>query len=226
MPATTQQKIDLGSRVHDLLLQPQCQMIDFDFAFSHGYGYNRHKVDGFGFAHVALCLTTPLGSGRGLSVDVRRLRAGVGAQYDDASNVLVFPSVHFGQTQQERRDVIHECTHALRDALGAKSRINGAAGVPLGRTRGVEEEAEAYIAGQLFLAYDAMKMGWTIEQPTDPVYAAAQVIAEKLFDQPGALVGVGDHAELRKAILANPTYDFMHKNPNFRYSPGANGIRL
>jgi hypothetical protein len=200
-------------------------MINFDFAFSHGYGYNRHKVDGFGFAHVALLLTTPLGSGRGISVDVRTLPPDVDAQYDYGSNTLIFPSVHFGQTQMERRTVVHECVHAMRDALGAKSRINGAAAVPLGRTRGVEEEAEAYVAGQLFLAYDAMKMGWTYEQSTDPVFAAAGAIADKLFNFPGALVGVGDHAELRKAILADKTYEFMHKNSDFRYSPGSNGIR-
>jgi hypothetical protein len=227
MAMTAQQKTAMRSLIHDLLLSPPVQKIDFDFAFRHGYGYNRHKVDGFGFAHVALLLTTPLGSGRGISVDSRKLKKTTGAEYSDAENLLIFPSPVFGLTQYERRTVVHECTHALRDALGTKSRINGAAAVPLGRTRGVEEEAEAFIAAQLFLMNDAAHNGWTYEQETDPIFAAAQAIAEKLFaGPPGQLVGVGDHAELRKAILASPTYDFMHKNPNYRYSPGANGIRF
>jgi hypothetical protein len=132
----------------------------------------------------------------------------------------------FSDRHNERRDVVHECTHALRDALATKSRINGAAAVPLGRTRGVEEEAEAYIAAQLFLMNDAAWAGWTYAQETDSVFAAAQAIAEKLFaGPPGQLVGVGDHAELRKAILADKTNDSMHKNMDFRYSPGPNGIK-
>jgi hypothetical protein len=211
--------------IYDLLLSPPVQKIDFDFAFGHGVGYNTHKVDGWGFARVALMLTTPLGSGRGISVDSRQLPPEVGAQYSDANNRITLPRPVFGLTQYERRDLIHECTHALRDALGAKSRINGAAAVPLGRTRGVEEEAEAYIAAQLFLMHDAAHNGWSYVQETDPIYVAAQAIAEKLFaGPPGQLVGVGDHAGLRKAILASPTYDFMHNNPDYRYSPGANGI--
>jgi hypothetical protein len=226
MAMTVEQKKAMRGLIHDLLLSPPVQRIDFDFAFSHGYGYNRHKVDGWGFAHVALLLTTPLGSGRGISVDSRALGPDVGAEYSDADNRLIFPRPVFGSTQYERRDVIHECTHALRDALGAKSRIDGAAAVPLGRTRGVEEEAEAYIAAQLFLINDAATNNWSYKQETDPIFAAADVIAGKLFSgPPGQLVGVGDHAELRKAILADKTYNFMHKSMDFRYSPGANGIR-
>jgi hypothetical protein len=99
--------------------------------------------------------------------------------------------------------------------------------VPLGRTRGVEEEAEAYIAAQLFLINDAAANNWSYKQETDPIYAAADVIAGKLFSgPPGQVVGVGDHAELRKAILASKTYAVMHKNMDFRYSPPPNGIRL
>ena len=226
MSATPQQKAALRGFIHDLLLDPAVQKIDFDFAFSHGYGYNRHKVDGWGYSHVALALTTPLGSGRGITVDVRQLKPDVGAEYSDTENCLIFPSASYGLIQYERRTIVHECTHALRDALGRSSRINGAAAVPLGRTRGVEEEAEAYIAAQLFLMHDAVENSWNYAQETDPIFAAAQAIAERLFGKPGQLVGVGDHADLRKAILASSTYEFMHKNPNYRYSPGANGVKL
>jgi hypothetical protein len=62
--------------------------------------------------------------------------------------------------------------------------------------------------------------------PSDPVFAAAQAIAMNIADTPGALVGVGDHAALRQAILASPTYDFMHKNMDFVYSSKPNGIKL
>jgi len=225
---TASQKAHLRSLIHELLLSPECQKIDFDFAFSHGYGYNRHKVDGWGYAHIALCLETPLNSGRGVSVRVQDETAeGVGASYDYGQNFIEVPAAVFGHTPIERRTLVHECTHALRDAHGMKSRINGAAGVPLGRTRGVEEEAEAFIAGALYLIYEGRAGGFTLATPTAPVFAAAQAIALKIADTPGALVGVGDHADLRKAILANKTYDkFMHGNMDFVYAPGPNGIKL
>jgi hypothetical protein len=227
-PVTAQQKTHLRNLIHDVLMSPECQKIDFDFAFSHGYGYNRHKVDGWGFAHVALCLKTPLNSRRGVSVDVRdQTGQGIGASYDYGSNLLEVPSVAFGHTAAQRSSLVHECTHALRDAHGLKSRMNGFAGVPLGRTRGVEEEAEAYIAGALYIVYEARAGGFTLLTPSEPIFAAAQAIALTIADTPGALVGVGDHAALRKAILANPTYKrIMHGNMDFVYTPGPNGIRL
>jgi hypothetical protein len=99
MPMTVEQKKAMRGLIHDLLLSPPVQKIDFDFAFSHGYGFNRHKVDGFGFAHVALLLTTPLGSGRGISVDSRTLGPDVAAEYSYAENLLIFPRPVFGSTQ-------------------------------------------------------------------------------------------------------------------------------
>src|SRR5262249_26012653 len=130
-------------------------------------------------------------------------------------------------TPIERRTLVHECTHALRDAHGMKSRLNGAAGVALGRTRGVEEEAEAFIAGALYLIYEANAGGFTMKTPSAPVFAAAHAVAMKIADTPGALVGVGDHADLRKAILATPKYEeIMHGDMDFVYTPGPNGIKL
>lgn len=226
-PATAQQKAHLRNVIHDVLLSPEVQKIDFDFAFSHGYGFNRHKVDGWGFAHIAVCLKTPLNSGRGISVDVKDQSAqGMGASYDDVLNRITVPSVAFGHSTGERIVLVHECTHALRDALGRKSRINGAAAVPLGRSRGVEEEAEAYIAGALYLMYEAKASGLELKTPTSPIRAAAHAIADKIADTPGALVGVGDHADLRKAILATKTYEFMHNNMEYHYPAGFEGIRL
>lgn len=224
---TDLQKSQLRNMIRTLLLSAEVQKIDFDFAFSHGYGYNRHKVDGWGFAHVALCLSTPLNSGRGISVAVKDQSAqNFGASYDDAPNRITVPSATYGHATGERAVLVHECTHALRDALGAKSRINGAAAVPLGRTRGVEEEAEAYVAGALYLAYEAKASGRALATPASPILAAAKSIADKIADKPGALVGVGDHADLRKAILASPTYGFMHNNMNYFYPSGFEGIRL
>lgn len=228
-PVTNLQKTHLRNLIRNLLMSPEVQQIDFDFAFSysHGVGYNRHKVDGWGFAHIALCMGTPLNSGRGISVAVKDQSAqGVGASYNDVPNRITVPSVTFGHATGDRAVLVHECTHALRDALGAKSRINGAAAVPLGRTRGAEEEAEAYIAGALYLVYESRAAGLPLATPASPIRAAAHAIADKIADTPGALVGVGDHADLRKAILASPTYDFMHKNMDYYYPSGFEGIRL
>lgn len=228
-PVTALQKTHLRHLIYNLLMSPQVQRTDFDFAFSysHGVGYNRHKVDGWGYAHVALCLKTPLNSGRGISVDVKDQTAkGIGASYDYLLDLIEVPSVSFGHAINDRRSLVHECTHALRDAHGRRSRINGFAAVPLGRTRGVEEEAEAYIAAALYLIYEANAGGHALKPITEPAFAAAHAIASAIADKPGALVGVGDHAELRKAILSNPTYNFMHKNMDYYYSPSPNGIKL
>jgi hypothetical protein len=60
----------------------------------------------------------------------------------------------------------------------------------------------------------------------DPLFGAAFDVALKIWETPGLLVGIGDHAELRKAILADPTYDYMKKNMGYVYSIPNNGIPL
>jgi len=218
--ATDVQETHLRSLIRELLLSSECQKIDFDFAFSHGYGFDRHKVNGSGFAFVARCLDTPLHSGRGISVAVGRPpRTQEGEQqraaYSYRQNRITVPSWIYGHRLQERCLLVHECTHAIRDSLGVRS--------PLGRTRAVEEEAEAYIAGALYLIYETNASGWT-PAPTLPIWVAALAVARKIADKPGALVDVGEHADLRKAILADPMYAEMHNNVDYYYTPAPDGL--
>jgi hypothetical protein len=218
---TDAQKAHLRSLIRELLLSSECQKIDFDFAFSHGYGFNRHKVDGNGFAFVARCLATPLHSGRGISVGLnaeRRRQANDvhRATYSYQRNHITVPSLAYGHKLQERCLLVHECTHALRDSLGVRS--------DLGRTRAVEEEAEAYIAGALYLIYETNASGWT-PAPTQPTWVAALAVARKIADKPGALVDVGEHADLRKVILADPMYKDMRNNMDYYYTPAPDGLR-
>jgi hypothetical protein len=221
MAATAAQLTELRNRVRDVVLSPSCQKIDFDYAFSHGYGFDRCKINSSAFYYIALALNSKPVNGRGITIRVQQLPEHVGADYNSGNNVLRFPSIHFGQTTFERGMIVHECVHAQRDALGNKH---------LGRTRGVEEEASAYVAEVLFLIYETTANGLTADKATvvgdDPVLGAAFDIATQIADKPGALVGVGDAHELRKAILADKTYKFMRKNVNYVYPTPNNGISL
>jgi hypothetical protein len=222
MAATAAQLAELRNRVRDVVLSPSCQKIDFDYAFSQGYGYNRCRINSSAFYYIALALNSKPANGRGITIRVEHLPEHVGADYNSATNVMRFPSIHFGQTTFERGLIVHECVHAQRDALGNKH---------LGRTRGVEEEASAYVAEVLFLIYETTANGLTPNKTTvvgdnDPVLGAAFDIATQIADTPGALVGVGDAHVLRQAILADKTYKFMRKNVNYVYATPNNGIRL
>jgi len=231
MAATAQQLAGLRALVRRTLLSPACQKISFDFAYSHGYGYNRNRIDGWALSHIAMALDVRPADGRGIRIGVARItKPGQDASYSSVNNALHFPSAAYGATMEERALIVHECVHAYRDALGMKSRINGAAANALGRTRGVQEEAEAYIAQMLYSLYESTPTGGTPDRAalagSDSLFDAAFDIAVKVWQTPGALVGVGDHAELRKAILADKGYDFMHGNQNYVYDQPNNGIRL
>lgn len=138
MSPTASDLADPRARVREILLSAPCRKIDFDFCFSHGYGQNRCKIDGFALSHVALALGPKPIAGRGIRIEVGPVKPVVGGTYDPATNVMRCVSIFTGLTDGERALIVDESVHSCRE--GAKSHINGAAGVPFGRTCAVEDE--------------------------------------------------------------------------------------
>jgi hypothetical protein len=218
MADTAYDRAALRRRIRDILLSAPCQKIDFYYPYGHGFGINRFKIDGWALSFVALALDSPTTGGRGIRIEVTRIGGGAMARYVPEENLLRFPFVGFGQWAPERNGVVHECVHALRDALATTSRINGAAAVPLGRTRTVDDEAAAYIAAALFTIYEATPDGGTPQQPSwigaaKGQYIKAHAIAAKIWKTPGATIDADDAAELRQAIMARPLYRDLKRNP-------------
>jgi hypothetical protein len=205
-------------RIQDILLSAPCQKVDFYYPYAQGRGVNRCRIDGWALSFVALALETKPGGGRGITIVVRPISDGAMAKYTPEGNILRVPTVDFGTWPPERNSIVHECVHALRDALGAQSRIDGAAAVPLDRTRTVDDEAAAYIAAALFTVHESTTEDGTPQQPSwigpsKGQYIKAHEIAAKLWATPGATVDADDAAELRRAILARPLYARLRREP-------------
>src|SRR5262249_21293560 len=130
-------------------------------------------------------------AGRGMTIRLGQVPPNADATYDPATNTFDFPSASYGTSPFQRGAILHECTHALRDALGARIRTSPNPKDPKLTTRALSEEAAAFLAGALFQIYDTTPPGGTPATPSwaqgTDVFAVAHTLAVKLVEQQGVL---------------------------------------
>lgn len=216
----------LRARMRDILLSPAAQKINF-----HLEGFH---VDGSGFAKVARLLSVKPRCGHGFFIRVRHhLPKGVGAKYMPLINTFVFPMSIYGQAPFQRRLILHECVHALRDSQARKALA-------------LYDEAAAYLADALFYVHDTTPKGASgvtqdLAKTSGPFGVAhriaqgiveeghmesiAKLVAEgKMTGKDGYVVDLHDIDELLGAIREDPAYKFIKTFPGWKYLN--NGVSL
>jgi hypothetical protein len=199
----------LRARTQQLLMSPASQNIDFYWGGNH--------VSGSTFVYIAVALASRPNTRRGISFVVRPQPPNVGASYQPANNTVEFPTIGFGLSDPwEKMSIIHEMTHAVIDEIS-----------PGRRTRAVHDELCAYTAGALFNIYSAGNPHagpYPFTPAPDSVYSAAHGVAMSIQDSRGFAISPVVANPLRQAILASPTYTYLHAHPNYSYSN--NGVSL
>ena len=199
----------LRDRTGALLLSPACQKVDFYWGGNH--------ITGGGFAFVALATASRPQGRHGISFVVRPQRAHVGASYDPASNTVSFPTVSFGASDPwEKQSIVHEMTHAMIDEMSHGK-----------HTRAVDDELCAFVAAGLFNIYSAANphLGpFPYAAPAGSIFATAHGVAMSVQGNAGYAISPTVAHPLRQAILASPTYTFLHAHPSHSYSN--NGLSL
>jgi hypothetical protein len=201
----------LKSRIGAILMSESCQTIDFWLDGQH--------IDGSGLSYVALAL-------KSMSFDINPDPGpNVGAGYMPLTNTFVFKSVDVGGTLRQRMHIVHECTHALRDAKGKLLRTADGGRTP---TRALSDEACAYVAGMLYYILESAGMTGTPVAPiwaaSIPVHRTAFFIAFKVRGQLGEHVSARDADAMRTAIRNDPVYANLRADPDALFD--ANGLPL
>ncbi|WP_342362182.1 hypothetical protein [Terrarubrum flagellatum] len=182
-------EFELRMLVYRTLLSPSAAKIDFALGSIH--------VDGAGFAGVAALVAHG-----GIGIKVENQQTGEAASYNYPKNSLSFPLGYSGTSPDDREAIVHECTHALHDIWGGGRWWSERGSITTART---ENEAAAYIAGALYLTYEA---GSPVATPsTLPViFQLAYDIAGRISGQKSARVDLRDEMRLRQAIANDPVY--------------------
>jgi hypothetical protein len=183
MATSIQDQTTLQNRLFAILQSPEAQRIDFTLGSI--------KVDGKGLMEVVTSLM--LGT---LHIEIKTMDAGAAAQYDTSTNTFGFPNLAFGVLDSDKSSILHECVHALQDIDYGYDFSRGDY-----FTMESENEAAAYVAGCLYDNYKNLNTNYN-EQSWD----AAQKIAVKIKDTPGAVVSDDDVRALRNAIATDPVY--------------------
>jgi hypothetical protein len=213
---------ELRQFVQNILLSTACQKVSFK--------YDGREYHGMAFAAVAHAMNPRSGKMGHISIDVRTMPAGTGAQYDTRSNTMLFPppAKSYGLTPFDRASIVHESVHAVRDGWGVKSTA-GAKFQP-GGSRAINDETAAFIAGALYDIHwqtpgpsmTPTRPGWS-QNLTHP-FGIAWTLAQKIWQTPGVTVSDADAAPLRAAITSlSPTYNHIQAHPDVMY--GNNGWR-
>ncbi len=206
----TQAELDaLRGRTSQLLMSAACQRIDFH--------WGRNHIDGSAFSFIALTLITKPKAQHGISFVVKPQPPNVGASYDPGSNRVEFPTASFGSSDPwEKMSIIHEMTHAVIDLKMKRNSL-----------RAVHDEICAYTAGALFNIYSAANPAagpYPYVAAPSTIYSAAHDVARAIQGSPGTAINPTTVNPLRLAILASPTYTYLHAHPNYAY--GNNGVSL
>jgi hypothetical protein len=99
--------------------------------------------------------------------------------------------------------LVHECTHAVFDMVQRHPTINA-----------LSNEIMAYIAGALF----NLNAGRPYSNASDQVWTAADRVAADVWRRNGGVVGPEAAVlALRQAILADPTYGHLRRNPQLHW---------
>lgn len=199
-------RIKLTLEIHAILTSNAAQRINFTLAFIH--------VDGDGLRVVADALLARIKGEKSISVGIGDAAEGAAGSYTNSKNRISFPAGFRTQSWRDKQVVVHECVHAMQDVLGGASWLNFRGAPAL--TLGVDNEAAAYVAGELYFIYAAAGERRT----THPIYVAASAIARKIADRPGAFVAIDDVFALRTAIKSRPLYANLAGDPR----SGADGL--
>lgn len=189
----------LRVRFSSILCSAPCQKIDFWLGGLH--------VSGAGFAVIAHALQRGGRGERGIDVVVEPLEKGAAA-YHPARDAIVVPKREWAKEDAfERLAVVHEATHAWRDAQGARLTHEGRTYRP----RAATDEAAAYVAGCLFDIYVQGATGvaasasppWLAERKA-PVHAVAYEVAMRQARKPpGSAVDRRDLSVLFASVTAS-----------------------
>jgi hypothetical protein len=183
MTTSIQDQTTLQSRLFAILQSPEAQHIDFTLGSI--------KVDGKGLMEVVTSLM--LGT---LHIEIKTMDAGAAAQYEPDGNTFFFPNATFGAAVTDESSILHECVHALQDIDYGYDFSRGDY-----FTMESENEAAAYVAGCLYDNYKNLNTNYNAQS-----WDAAQKIAVKIKDTPGAVVSDDDVRALRNAIATDPVY--------------------
>lgn len=144
---------------------------------------------------------------------------GVAAKYNKKSNTFIFPHMDYGQNNEQKAAIAHECTHALQDLDSLK-------------TTELNDEIAAYIAHHLFLIYastgaDGMPVkAFRGGTPTEKIHNRAFNIATMIWLNPGLdLKDAGPEVQgevvaLSNDIRENPLYAALKANPTMGVNNG------
>jgi hypothetical protein len=198
MATSIQDQTTLQNRLFAILQSPEAQRIDFTLGSI--------KVDGKGLMEVVTSLM--LGT---LHIDITTMDAGAAAQYLPHGNTFQFPNAGFGVLATDESSILHECVHAMQDLDYGYDFSRGDY-----FTMESENEAVAYVAGCLYDFYKLPNPAYT-----GMAWVAAQKIAVKIKDTPGAVVSDADVQTLRGVIVSDPVYQTRTFATDDTYSDGA-----
>lgn len=178
---------DIMQTVTSVLKSRSAQRINFHLGLIH--------VDAVGLSDIAKDLAAGI-----VHIKIEPIaNPDVAAQYVGSVNTLQFRRESYGANADERRDILHECVHALHDVYGAGYYH------PRGGSRfmtEVENEAAAYVAGSLYELYET----GTLSPTSNPAFTNSDLIAKRIGSLRGAYVSTAELDALRIAILSRKTY--------------------
>lgn len=182
----------LRERITKVLWMDACAAILFD-------------VDGTTVSGASFLWAAHYINAKRVGIAIRPPKEGAAAQYEPATNTLVFPGMNFGMDDQGRMDIVHECTHLWVDSTKKK-------------TLAIVSEMCGYIAGATFIEAQGLK------HPNSPIRKAAQPVARHVLagadlNQPPALRSC---IALRYAILSSDLY--KHLETDRAYDYGEDGV--
>jgi hypothetical protein len=173
--------------VTGVLKSRPAQKIDFHLGLIH--------VDAMGLTEIATYVASRI-----IRIKVEPIAdPDVAAQYLGSVNTLHFSREDYGANADERRDILHECVHALHDMHGA-GYYHPSSGSRF--MTEVENEAAAYVAGSLYELYET----GTLSATSNPAFTNSDLIAKRIGSLRGAYVSTAELDALRIAILSRKTY--------------------
>jgi hypothetical protein len=130
------------------------------------------------------------------------------ARYMPLRDTFVFQSYNYGDRDSmvaNKALIVHESIHAMIDVAHVASTAAGVRNpefAPWTLMTTSASEAVAYMAQTMFMINALGSLGSTAQ----PIFIIAGRIAEKIKDEPGAMISADDSALLEKTILDDPDY--------------------
>jgi hypothetical protein len=181
---TVATKADVLRRFYDVLLSDAAEKIDFTLRAIHVKGDDLISVT----THLWLAsIGAP-----GITLDFGHVPAGGLAAYNYPGNFFKLPDTNYGQSAEDRSNILHESVHAMLDIKGP----------PRAGRLYVTDEAAAYVAQALFFKFDTGKH----IPSAHPIFVKAVAIAKTIEGKKGAAVPTKEAEALEKLIPPEPAY--------------------